>query len=241
MANIIIKLKNFSLTINDRIVLDKIGLSLCEGSVALLVGPNGSGKSSLLNSLMYDTYKPHGEAIYKSEDLLSLSTQDRAKAGILLLHQDPIEIPSVAILDFLRLSYNVLHPEEQTDPWSFKEIFDVYADMLDIPDDHAYRGINEDFSGGEKKKFELLQMLILQPSLVLIDEIDSGLDFESISKVFKIINQYLKEKKATALIVSHNLRILEYLDPSIVYLMRQGSIISSGDKEIVKKYLLKDL
>lgn len=230
MANSIFYTKSYSVRVDGISVVKEVDIELFENELSLLVGPNGSGKSSLLKSIMYDDYDTKGDVFYQNKSIKTTPTAQRAKMWIFMIHQEPVEIPGVQILDLMRYSYNIVNPDAPLDPWSFKELFDVYADILEFSEDIAYRSINHGFSGGEKKRLELLQMLILRPKLVLIDEIDSGLDLEYTLKIFKIINEYVKEEGATVLMVSHNMNILEYVNPAKVYKMKEGKVVNSGNE-----------
>lgn len=240
MANSLLKLRDYSVKVNEKTIINNLSLNLNENERYLLIGENGSGKSTLLKSVMFDDYKTKGDLLYKGKIINNTKTVERAKLGIFLSHQEITEIAGVQILDFLRYSYNAIHIKNQLDPWTFKEYFDVYANQVNLPEDYAYRGINEGFSGGEKKRFELLQILLLKPEFVMLDEIDSGLDYKTKKEIYSTLLNYQKDNNGTTLfLVSHDQDILRYYKPTKIFQLTSGKI-DKLDENLLKK-LLKEL
>lgn len=235
MANSLMMIKNLSLNIDGKVVISNVNLNIGEGEIHLLIGKNGSGKSSLLRSIMFDDLHYEGKIEFQGIEISDLKTFERAKKGIFMAFQEPIEVPGVPIVDFLRQSHNKIHPDSSIDPWTFKDIFDAYADILGLEPDFYSRNVNEGYSGGEKKKMEIIQLLILKPKLALLDEIDSGLDYSSIEKVFEILNDYVEKNNASVLLVSHNKNILDHTSPDQVHIMEKGTIMNSGNKDLLEQ------
>jgi len=222
--------------VEDKEILKGLNLNIKLGEIHVLMGPNGSGKSTLAQALMgnpkYSVTK--GAVKLDEESLLELKPNERAKKGLFLSFQYPSEIEGVTVSNYLRLIYNNSH-NEKLSPVAFRKILKDKMELLDISQDFLKRYLNEGFSGGEKKKMEMLQMLVLEPKIVLLDEVDSGLDIDALKLVSKAVN-YLHEKNKTAfLVITHYTRILNYIEPNFVHIMQNGAIIKSGSKELANE------
>ncbi len=232
-----LKLENIVLKIEDRIILDKLNLEINKGQIHAIMGPNGTGKSTLSKMIMgHDKYRANsGKIIYDGEDISKSPTDEISRKGIFLSMQHPLSIEGVSNSEFLRAA---LHSRLQTVVPLFDFIKDIEkgTEDLAISKDFLHRSINEGASGGERKKNEVLQLKILKPKLIILDELDSGLDVDSLKIVCQNINDYLKENKDTAvLIITHYPRILEYLKPSYVHILAGGRIVKTGDASLAKQ------
>ena len=227
------------LTINDlhvsvegKKILNGINLVVKMGEVTALMGPNGSGKSTLAYTLMghprYTVEK--GEAVYKGKNILEMEPNERAKLGIFLSFQYPQEIPGVSVSNFLRTAYNAVKQTQISVPEFVKLLKEKMA-LLKIDTSFSRRYLNEGFSGGEKKRTEILQMAVLQPEIAILDETDSGLDIDSLKIVADGVNSILN-KNFGALVITHYQRLLNYIKPDIVHIMVKGKIVKSGGKEL---------
>lgn len=236
-------LKDYSVFSNDnnKQLVNKVSMQARNGEIHLILGPNGAGKSSLIQSLLnLSQYKTEGTVTINDKDSSKLEIDEIARLGVFLAFQNPVEIPGLKNVEYLRNAYNRIQKEEdKLDPWSFADILESYTKILDLPEDTPQRGLNEGFSGGEKKKFELLQLLLLEPKLVLLDEIDSGLDIDAQKEIFEHINKYIKKKSPTVIIISHNKTLLENIKPTHVHLMQDGELIKSGDSSLAKEIIEK--
>ncbi len=228
-----LKIKNLQVSLNKKNILDKIDLSVKSGETHILMGQNGAGKSTLAQSIMGNpNYLVKGEINFNSHDLLILDPQQRAALGIFLSFQQILEIPGVKIYDYLKLLYKKSHEKKLT-PIKFKEFLKERMEILNFNEDFIKRSLNHGFSGGEKKKMEILQMLILEPKLIILDEIDSGLDVDAIEVVAKAVNFLKKEKQSSVLLITHYSRILKFLEIDFVHLLSSGKIIKEGDASLV--------
>jgi len=218
-------------------LVDNVDLEIQKGEIHLILGKNGAGKSSLIQSLMGLTqYTTQGKVFIDKAPIQKLSIDKRASKRLFLGFQTPVEVPGLKNIDYLRLAYNKLQTDDnKLDPWSFADLLETFITRLGLPQDTPQRGLNEGFSGGEKRKFEILQMLLLEPEYILLDEVDSGLDLDAQVQVFEYLNIYIKEFKPAIIIISHNAKILEYITPTHVHIMEDGKIIKSGGIEVAKK------
>ncbi|MDX1917999.1 MAG: Fe-S cluster assembly ATPase SufC [Candidatus Caenarcaniphilales bacterium] len=223
--------------VEDQEVLKGIDLEILPGQIHAIMGPNGSGKSTLSKVLVGhpDYQVTDGEILFEGENILELDPEDRAKLGIFLGFQYPVEVSGVNNADFLRLAYNakqVALGEPELDPFDFNELLEKKLKLLDIYNEiYTERSVNDGFSGGEKKRNEILQMAILEPKLAILDEIDSGLDIDALRAVAYGINKLVSLEKAL-LLITHYHRLLEHITPTHVHIMYQGKIIRSGGKEL---------
>lgn len=215
-------------------IINGISLTVNKGEVHAIMGPNGSGKSTLSKILAgHPSYEAtSGSIIFNGKDLLKMSPEDRALEGIFLGFQYPVEIPGVNNAEFLRMAYNaklVRQGKEEIDPIDFDEILDEKMNMLGMEKKYKERALNEGFSGGEKKKNEILQMAILNPLLAILDETDSGLDIDALRVVANGVNK-LNSKDNGLILITHYQRLLEYVEPDYVHVLSNGKIIKSGEK-----------
>jgi len=212
------------------------GVSLCvkQGEVHVIMGQNGSGKSTLLNALAgHPKYRTEGVAKFEGKDLLAMKPHERARAGLFLAFQSPNEVPGVALSSFLRRAH-VARQGKEISVAAFEKMMDEKMKLLGMEKSFASRGVNEGFSGGEKKRSEMLQLAVLQPRLALLDELDSGLDVDALSKIASAVEK-IREKDSSLVIVTHYARILRNLKPDAVHVMREGRIIASGSGELARK------
>lgn len=229
-----LSIKNLTVKVNDKTILKDFNLDIKDGEVIALMGPNGMGKSTICKVIMGDpTYQViNGNITYNGENILDLRVDERSKRGIYLLNQNPIEIEGVRNADMLRAALEI-HRGEHIDFFKFdKEIREVCR-LLDIPYSFIHRGINEGMSGGEKKKNELLHLYMIKPKLILLDELDSGLDIDSLKSLSLAIKDYLSSD-ISLLIITHHMSILEYLKPDKVAILKDGAIAKIGDINLAK-------
>lgn len=226
-----LEIRGLEATVNDKKVLNGVDLSVSSGSIHILMGPNGSGKSSLANIIMGNPkyFVVAGSVKLDGEDLLKLKVNERAKKGIFLAFQEPVEIPGVNSMNFLMTAYSNLNGR---DPQLRKEVT-KRMEELKLPESFLKRPLNEGFSGGEKKRFELLQLMTLKPKIAVLDEIDSGLDVDSVKLLGKIIKDLAK--RTAFLMITHNDHLLDYVKPDRVSIMKEGRIIQTGDSNLVEK------
>jgi len=220
----------------DREILRGIDLTVMPGEVHAVMGPNGSGKSTLAQVLAGNpAYEvTGGEVIYNGEDLLELEPEERAQRGLFLAFQYPVEIPGVSNAYFLRAAYNEIRKargEEEVDPLEFAELMDARLEMVGMDHSMLNRSVNTGFSGGEKKRNEILQMAVLQPRLGILDETDSGLDIDALRTVSDGVNR-LRSDDRSFIVVTHYQRLLNYIIPDRVHVLAGGRIMRSGGKEL---------
>lgn len=230
-------IKNLSVSVGEKEILKDFNLTINEKEVHAIMGPNGIGKSTICKTIMGDPnyIVTSGSIIYNDTDLLKLNVSERARLGIYLLNQSPIEIPGVSNAEMLRLRLN----ENNHTPISifdFNKKMTSICEKLDIPKSFIHRGINEGMSGGERKKNELLHLWMLEPCLIILDELDSGLDIDSLKTVTNSLNEYLEtHPKASILLVTHHEPLLNMLNASNIHIMKDGHIIKSGDLSLAKE------
>ena len=233
-----LKINKLHVDIGDKEVLKDLDLEVKEGEVHVIMGLNGTGKSTLLKAISgsYET-RCTGDIQYLGEDLLSLSADERATKGVFMSFQNPIEIPGVNTIYFLRTSINeqkkARGEEEISSPAFMKELQENMA-FLEIDKAILQRSLNVGFSGGEKKKSEILQMMMLKPHLILLDEIDSGLDIDALKSVAKGINS-LMTPQTSLIIVTHYNRLLEYVKADYIHILHQGKIVKTADSSLAKE------
>jgi len=225
---------------DDTQILNGINLTIKQGEIHAIMGTNGSGKSTLCKVIMgHPKYKiTKGLVKFNGENINKLSTDKRANLGIFLGFQNPIEIPGVTLGNFLRLSKNSQlksNKQETIPPRQFITKLKDSAKDLKMDSQFINRSINEGFSGGEKKRAEILQMSLLEPKIALLDEIDSGLDIDALKNVAEGINKTQKKNNTGLLIITHYQRILNYIKPDFIHIMNKGKIIKSGEKELAHK------
>ena len=230
-------IKNLTVKVDNKIILKDFNLDIKDGEICVIMGPNGVGKSTLTKVIMNDpNYKViEGDIKLNGESILSLTTDERAKKGIFLANQNPLEIDGVTNSDFLRTALSSIKGEN-INLYSFIKEIDKAKEDLHMPDEMVHRSINKGFSGGEKKKNEILQMKILKPSFVMLDEIDSGVDVDSLKVVSDNLNMYKKENKnASYLIITHYTHLLNYIKPDVVHILNNGKIVKTGNYVLAKK------
>ena len=221
-------------TTDDKTILNDFSLSIGTGETHVIMGPNGAGKSTLSKVIMgnYKYKVVSGDILFCGKSIINLSTDERAKLGIFLTMQDPINIDGVKLSEFLKTAVRETTGKEVS-LYEFINSVNDTADELSLPHDMLHRSLNKSFSGGEKKKSEVLQLKVLKPKFIILDELDSGLDVDSLKIVCNCINSYLKENKDTSvLIITHYPRILEYLKCDYVHILMNGKIEKSGDKSL---------
>lgn len=231
-----LEIRDLHVSIDDNEILKGISLSIKKGEVHAIMGPNGSGKSTLAKVLAgHPSYQvTKGEVLYEGKNLLELAPDERAREGIFLAFQYPIEIPGVSNAQFLRLAYNEKRKHlglEELDPLEFKDLLKERAKIVDMEASFMSRSVNEGFSGGEKKRNEILQMAVLEPKLAVLDETDSGLDIDALRIVAGGINQ-LRTAENAIILVTHYQRLLNYIVPDFVHVLAGGRIVKEGGKEL---------
>jgi len=236
--NEILKLKNLNASVEQTSIIKNFNLDIKENEIHVIMGPNGSGKSTLSKILAgHPSYSVNsGEITFCNQDLLELDPETRSHEGLFLAFQYPIEIAGVTNYDFLRIAYNEKQKylkQPELDPLEFMSLVQELLTKLKMRNEFLNRNLNEGFSGGEKKRNEILQMLLLDPKLVILDEIDSGLDVDALKIICEGINDNLK-KDSSLVIITHYPRILQYLKPTHVHIMMDGKIIKTGNMELVQ-------
>ena len=228
-----LEIKNLHAQSENKIILKGINLRLEPGKIHALMGPNGSGKTTLAYVLMgHPKYRiTSGEILLNGKDLTKMDPHERAKEGLFLSFQQPIEISGVSISNFLRQAHNSIK-EKKLSLLEFRYLLEEKAKELDIDPKFLNRYVNQGFSGGEKKKMEILQMAVLDPKIAILDETDSGLDIDSLKRVAEGVNK-LKSPDKTILIITHYKRILDYAKPDKVSIMLDGKIVLEGNSDIV--------
>ena len=231
----ILEIKNLKVKVEDKIILNDFNLTIKSGETHVIMGPNGTGKSTLSKVIMGDPNYSiiEGNVIFDGESILDKTVDERARLGLFLTMQSPIAIEGVSNADFLKTA---VHEKEKTNFKLFhfiKELESV-SEKLEFNKDFIHRNINEGFSGGERKKNEVLQMYMLKPNIVMLDEIDSGLDVDSLKIVGENITKYKEESKCGLLVITHYQRLLDYIRPEFVHIMTNGKIVKSGDRKLVK-------
>src|SRR3954468_5391087 len=232
----LLEIRGLTATVADKQILKGIDLTVNAGEVHAVMGPNGSGKSTLAQVLAGNpAYEvTGGSVLYKGEDLLALQAEERAQKGVFLAFQYPVEIPGVSNAYFLRAAYNEIrkaHGEEEIDPMSFADLMDEKMKLVEMDGDMLTRSVNTGFSGGEKKRNEILQMAVLEPRLAILDETDSGLDIDALRIVAGGVNALKRPDNAT-IVVTHYQRLLNYIVPDRVHVLSGGRIVKSGGKEL---------
>ena len=238
-----LEIKNLYASVDGKDILKGINLTVNAGEVHAIMGPNGAGKSTLSNVLAgRDGYEiTQGEVIYKGDNLLELKAEERAQRGIFLAFQYPVEIPGVSNVYLLKAALNAVRTYqglEELDAIDFLSLVREKMQLVKMDEEFLYRGVNEGFSGGEKKRNEILQMALLEPSLAILDETDSGLDIDALKTVSDSVNE-LRSKERSIVMITHYQRLLDYIVPDFVHVLSDGKIVKSGDKELSKELELK--
>lgn len=237
MAGSTLEIKNLHVSIEDKEILKGVDLTIKGGEFHAIMGPNGTGKSTLASAIMgHPKYEvTEGSILLDGEDVLEMEVDERARAGLFLAMQYPSEISGVTTSDFLRSSMNARRGEgNEISLMNFIKEMDNALDYLEIDKNMAQRYLNEGFSGGEKKRNEILQLMLLKPEIAILDEIDSGLDIDALKIVSKGINK-LRDENFGCLIITHYQRLLNYITPDFVHVMMQGRVVKSGGPELAKR------
>ena len=233
-SEVILQIRNLTATVAGVDILKGVNLTVRAGEIHAIMGPNGSGKSTLAKVLAgHPAYTvTGGEVLYKGNNLFEWEATERARAGVFLAFQYPIEIPGVSNAAFLRLAYNALQAQrgrDELDPLEFDDFIREKIKIVEMDPSFLDRSVNDGFSGGEKKRNEILQMAVLEPSLAILDETDSGLDIDALRIVASGVNKLIRPDNAVVL-VTHYQRLLNYIAPDYVHVMQGGRIIKTGDK-----------
>src|ERR671915_1306025 len=236
MSDKLLYIEDLYVEVEDRPILKGVNLELDKGDVHALMGPNGSGKSTLAYVL---TGRPgyavtQGKILYKGEDVLQLAPDERAQNGIFLAFQYPTEVPGVSVVNFLRTAYNAIHPDDQKSAMQFRLYLQEKVDLLEIPSELVDRYVNQGFSGGEKKRNEILQMAVLQPELAILDETDSGLDIDALKHVSAGVNK-LASPDVGIMLITHYQRLLNYIEPQQVHVLLGGKVVKSGGADLAER------
>jgi len=231
-----LEIRNLSASVGEREILRGVNLTVNAGEVHAIMGPNGSGKSTLAQVLAgHPSYTvTRGEVTYEGEDLLDLEPEERAQKGVFLAFQYPVEIPGVTNAYFLRAAYNEIRKAkglEEADPMDFLDVLEEKLKIVEWGPEIMQRFVNAGFSGGEKKRNEILQMAVMEPKLAILDETDSGLDIDALRIVAGGVNR-LKRPDSATIVVTHYQRLLNYIVPDFVHVLVNGRIVKSGGKEL---------
>ena len=235
----LLEIKDLKVSINDNKILKNLNLKINKGEIHAIMGPNGSGKSTFSKVLAghpaYSIFD--GDILFKGSSILELDPEERSHLGIFLAFQYPIEIPGVSNEDFLRLAYNSkqkFYNKPEVDPIEFLTIINEKLQLVNMSTLFLNRNVNEGFSGGEKKRNEILQMILLDSELSILDETDSGLDIDALKTISTGINNFMNSNKSIILI-THYQRLLDYINPTYVHVMQDGKIIKTGGAELAKE------
>lgn len=234
--NTLLEIKNLHADVDGKQILKGLNLTVKAGEVHAIMGPNGSGKSTLASVLSgKEGYEvTEGSATFDGADLFELEADERAKEGLFLAFQYPVEIPGVSNINFLRTAMNEIREYRKLDPISAKEFLALVKEkskLVELKDNLAGRSVNEGFSGGEKKRNEIFQMAMLEPKLAILDETDSGLDIDALRIVANGVNQ-LKNQNNAIILITHYQRLLDYIVPDFVHVLSDGKIVKTGDKNL---------
>ncbi len=234
----LLTIKDLCVSAEDKQLLHGITLEIEKGSTHVLMGPNGAGKSTLGLAVMGspEYTVTSGKIIFDGDDITEESAYERAKRGIFLSFQDPVEIPGITLSEFLRNSLEQI-TGTRIKLWDFKKKLKAAMDILNMDSSYADRDLNAGFSGGEKKKAEILQLLMLQPKLAILDETDSGLDVDAVKTVSKGISEYKARTGGTLLVITHNTRILQSLQADATHILSSGRIAANGGAELIDEVI----
>ncbi|MGD9491827.1 MAG: Fe-S cluster assembly ATPase SufC [Bacteroidales bacterium] len=228
-------IKDLHVSINGREILKGVNLDVKPGEVHAIMGPNGTGKSTLANVIAgREGYEISGEITFEGKNIFDLAVEDRARAGIFLGFQYPVEIPGVSIMNFLKTAINEkrkFHGQESMSAGDFLKLVEEKKKVVEIPADLMKRSVNDGFSGGEKKRNEIFQMAMLEPKLAILDETDSGLDIDALRIVATGVTRLKKPENATV-VITHYQRLLDFIVPDFVHILYGGRIVKSGDKTL---------
>ncbi len=235
-----LQVSNLKVSVEGKPILNGVELEINPGEIHAVMGPNGSGKSTLANTLAGHPFYEvtEGQVILGGVDVLSKSPDERANLGLFLAFQYPAEVAGVRVQNFLKAAYDqrfASHPEKKfKSVLEFRKHVENIAQELGVKKELLSRGLNEGFSGGEKKRLEILQMALLEPKFAILDETDSGLDVDAIKAVAEGVNKVVKRNKTGVLVITHYQRILNYLSPDLVHIMKDGKIVETGGKNLIE-------
>ncbi|MBT4349533.1 Fe-S cluster assembly ATPase SufC [bacterium] len=238
---LLLQIKNLHIAVDDREIIKGLDLEIKSGEIHIIMGPNGAGKSTLSNALLGDPSLDlkQGKIVFVDKNISDFKTEDRAKLGLFMSWQHPPEITGVSLDQFLFLAYkNIMLAQDKKwqapSIFEFKQKLEQEAAKLEIPIKFLQRSLNVGFSGGEKKKIEMLQLAILEPKLAILDETDSGLDVDAIKLLHQAIKEF-KVKDRAVLLITHHPNILDYIKPDYVHIMIDGQIVKSGSQDLIKE------
>ena len=234
-----LKINKLNVGVEDKTILNDINLNINKGELHVIMGRNGTGKSTLSNIIAgKEGYNiSRGKLLFNNKNLLDMSIEDRALEGIFMSFQYPVSIPGLNTMHFLRTSVNSIRKHQNKKEYTSGEFIKLFKEKLKVvglDESFARRSVNDGFSGGEKKRFEILQMLLIEPKLIILDETDSGLDIDALKIVANGINNF-KSSQNGFLLITHYYRIIEYLNPNFVHVLLDGKIVKSGDKNLALK------
>jgi Fe-S cluster assembly ATP-binding protein len=231
----VLSIKNLNVSVNDKVILKDVSITVKSGEIHALMGPNGTGKSTLAHTIIGTArYKINNGQLYlNDQNLLDLQVYERARAGLFVAFQEPVSVQGLRFINYLRTAYTSLHPDEKLEYKKFVEEVKELLAFFGLDSTFTDRGLNDGLSGGEKKRMEALQMLILRPKFIILDEIDSGLDIDALRVVSKAIGK-AKENGAGIIIITHYQRILDYIKPDFVHVLINGRIAESGSGDLAK-------
>jgi Fe-S cluster assembly ATP-binding protein len=232
-----LEIRNLHVRVEDREILKGVDLDVSKGEIHALMGPNGSGKSTLASTIMgHPSYEiTEGTITFKGTDITEVDPEDRAHAGLFLAFQYPVSIPGVSIANFLRMAINTGRKDDPINVRDFGKRLQHSIELLDVDRSFTSRHVNDGFSGGEKKRAEILQMAMLEPEVAVLDETDSGLDIDALRTVAEGVQKLHAEQGMGALIITHYQRILHYIRPQFVHVMMDGRIVMEGGEELVER------
>ncbi len=239
----LVSITDLRVSIGEKQIITGLSLKIEPGEFHVLLGPNGSGKSTLASVLAgnpgYTIVSAPDSLHYNGVSLVELSADERARMGIFMAFQQPVEVPGVKVLNFLWEAYKTRHPHPEDRQWrtivQFKQQLEEIADQLAIKRELLFRGLNEGFSGGEKKRLEIVQMMMLAPKLAVLDEIDSGLDVDALKLVAAGISLVRQQHNTAVILITHHQRIVRYFKPDKVHIMMEGTIVRSGSAQLVQQ------
>jgi len=234
-----LNVKNLHARVEDKSILNGLNLTIKPGEVHAIMGPNGAGKSTLGYTLSgREGYQvEQGSVDFNGENLVDMTIEERARKGLFLAFQYPVEIPGVSNMEFMKESVNAIREQQGESPLSAAEFLKAAkaaCKQVQLPLDFLKRGVNEGFSGGEKKRNEIMQMILLKPKLCILDESDSGLDVDALQVVANGVNSQ-RDQQRSFIVITHYQRLLDYIEPDFVHILAHGEIVKSGDAELAKK------
>ncbi|MEG1503743.1 MAG: Fe-S cluster assembly ATPase SufC [Enterococcus sp.] len=233
----VLEIKDLHVAIDDKEILKGVNLVMKTGEIHAIMGPNGTGKSTLSAAIMGNpNYEvTQGEILFDGKNILDLEVDERARLGLFLAMQYPSEIPGISNAEFMRAAMNARRDEDdKISVMQFLKKLDKKMELLNMPEEMAERYLNEGFSGGEKKRNEILQLLMIEPTFAILDEIDSGLDIDALKVVSRGINE-MRGEKFGALIITHYQRLLNYIVPDVVHIMMEGRVVLTGDADLARR------